>query len=166
MSFAILTSILHKLWQKRELRMYMYMYNMYEDRKIAKRATKTSPKKHQKLLILLQNYPNFVAKFTDFFTKISAIFPRKIVYVIWWPYIPNMVPTFMAGTKWFRGCSKLMSGRRATWVAPKVSEFDSGGADHLKFDIRVHHLRVIVWHQLSTNLGTRNQMVPALYWAY
>ena len=50
-----------------------------------------------------------------------------------------------------------MSGRRATWVAPKVSEFNSGGADHLKFDIRVHHLRVIVWHQLGTNLGTQTK---------
>ena len=108
--------------------------------------------------ILSQNLPTF-------FTKISAIFPRKLVCVMWWPYVPNMVPTFMAGTKWFRGCSKPMSGRRATWVAPKVSEFDSGGADHLKFDIRVHHLRVIVWHQHGTNSGSRNQMVPGLYWA-
>ena len=57
--------------------MYMYMYNMYEDQKIAKKATKTSPKRHQKFLILLQNYPNFVAKFTTFSKKISAIFPRK-----------------------------------------------------------------------------------------
>ena len=131
---------------------------------------KKQPKRHQKgtknywfcckiTQILSQNLPTF-------FTKISAIFPRKLVCVMWWPYVPNMVPTFMAGTKWFRGCSKLMSGRRATWVAPKVSEFDSGGADHLKFDIRVHHLRVIVWHQHGTNSGSRNQMVPGLYWAY
>ena len=57
--------------------MYMYMYNMYEDRKIAKKATKTSPKTHQKLLILLQNYPNFVAKFTDFFHENFDNFSEK-----------------------------------------------------------------------------------------
>ena len=57
--------------------MYMYMYNMYDSRKSAKRATKTPPKTHQKLLILLQNYPNFVAKFTTFSKKISAIFSEK-----------------------------------------------------------------------------------------
>ena len=57
--------------------MYMYMYNMYEDRKIAKKATKTSPKRHQKLLILLQNYPNFVAKFTDFFRENFGNFSQK-----------------------------------------------------------------------------------------
>ena len=57
--------------------MYMYMYNMYEDQKIAKKATKTSPKRHQKLLILLQNYPNFVAKFTDFFHENFGNFSEK-----------------------------------------------------------------------------------------
>ena len=41
-----------------------------------------------------------------------------------------MVPTFVAGTKWFRGYSKLMSGHRETWVAPKVSEFDSGAGPY------------------------------------
>ena len=121
--------------------MYMYMYNMHEDPKNCQKSNQNNTKKAPKII-------DFVAKLPKFFKKISAIFPRKFFYVIWWPYIPNMVPTF------------------ATCVAPKVSEFDSGGADHLKFDIRIHHLRVIVWHQLGTNLGTRNQMVPGLYWAY
>ena len=103
---------------------------------------KKQPKHHQKgtknywfcckiTQILSQNLPTF-------FTKISAIFPRKLVCVMWWPYVPNMVPTCMAGTKWFRGCSKLMSGRRATWVAPKVSEFDSAGAESVKSHIQIY----------------------------
>ena len=45
--------------------------------KIAKKAAKTSPKRHQKLLILLQNYPNFVAKFTDFFHENFDNFSEK-----------------------------------------------------------------------------------------
>ena len=57
--------------------MYMYMYNMYEDQKIAKKATKHHQKGTKKLLILLQNYPNFVAKFTDFFHKNFGNFSEK-----------------------------------------------------------------------------------------
>ena len=46
------------------------MYNMYEDRKIAKKATKTSPKKAPKIT-------DFVAKLPKFCRKIYRLFSRK-----------------------------------------------------------------------------------------
>ena len=50
--------------------MYMYMYNMYEDKKIAKKSNQNITKKAPKIT-------DFVAKLPKFCRKIYRLFSRK-----------------------------------------------------------------------------------------
>ena len=54
--------------------MYDNMYNLYDSHKERNQIT---TKNALKILILLQNYPNFVAKFDDFFKEIFGNFSDK-----------------------------------------------------------------------------------------
>ena len=59
--------------------MYMYMYNMYEDQKIAKKATKTTPKNAPKITDFVAKLPKFCRKIYFFSRKLRQFFPEKLV---------------------------------------------------------------------------------------
>ena len=81
-------------------------------------------------------------------------------------YGTNLTPTQKRGTKWFRTCSELIKGHRATRVVPKVSEIYCAGAESLKLYIQIHQKHAYIGVNRFFHVPLKSLRVNASFFRY
>ena len=81
-------------------------------------------------------------------------------------YGTDLAPTQKRGTKWFRTCSELSRGNRATRVVPKVSEIQGAGAASLQLYIRTNQKHAYIGTNRFFHVPLESLRVSASFFRY